>query len=87
VLTPRRLVRADLNRIDKGPFRRRLPPDVSESEGRAFANLGIEHAPTSGMAGGDEPMQDQDRDQAVDQGRDSRGVFAGKQRPGGPWQR
>ena len=34
--------------------------------------------------GGDESMQDQDRDRAVDQGRDSRGVFAGKQRPGGP---
>jgi hypothetical protein len=66
---------------------RRLPPDVSESDGRAFANLGIEHAPTSGMAGGDEPMQDQDRDRAVDQGRDSRGVFTGKQRPGGPWRR
>ena len=56
------------------------PVDASPS----FANLGIEHAPTAGMAGGAEPMQDHDRNRAVDQGRDSRGVFAGKQRPGDP---
>jgi hypothetical protein len=29
-------------------------------------------------------MQDHDRNRAIDQGRDSRGVFAGEQRPHGP---
>ena len=57
---------------------------VSDSGGRACANLAIELAPTSGMAIGEESMQDHDRNWAVDQGRDSRGVFSGEQRPGGP---
>ena len=74
----------DLRRGRFDLTRRRLPPDVSESDGRAFANLGIELAPTSGMASGDESMQDHDRSRAVDQSRDSRGVFAGEQRPHGP---
>ena len=63
---------------------RRLPPGVSESGGRRFANLGIELVSTCGMASGDESMQDHDRSRAVDQGRDAGGVFAGEQRPGGP---